>query len=62
MGCFNGFLCYDGVEFVNAARDFHYMNTLGHPGIVGPIDMSCICDGLGPDEGEWTNPIDDDVW
>ena len=40
MGCFNGFLCYDGVEFVNAARDFHYMNTLGHPGIVGPIDMS----------------------
>lgn len=48
MGCFNGFLCFDGVEFVNAARDFHYMNTMGHRGIVGPINTSCICDGLTP--------------
>ena len=48
MGCFNGFLCYDGVEFVNHARDFHYMNVSGHPGIKGPIDISCICDGLEP--------------
>lgn len=65
MGCFNGFLCYDGVEFVNAARDFHYMNTMGHPGIVGPIDTSCICDGLGTGDantGPWTNPVDDDAW
>ena len=50
MGCFNGFLCYDGVEFVNHARDFHYMNVSGHPGIKGPIDISCVCDGLGPSE------------
>lgn len=48
MGCFNGFLCYDGVEFVNHARDFHYMNSSGHPGIKGPIDTSCICEGLTP--------------